>query len=69
LATLVGRVLALVGGVVHVYAVGTRGLAFALLLMAAVSRQHVGPEAAFGMLCLALAGATERSDPVAASPL
>jgi hypothetical protein len=53
------RVLALGIGAAAVYARGASGLGFALLVLAGVTRQHVGPEAAFGMLCLALAALVE----------
>jgi hypothetical protein len=64
----IGRGLALIIAAAAVYTRGTPGLGFALLLLAAVSRQHVGAEAAFGMLCLALAATIElrgRSSPAA----
>jgi hypothetical protein len=68
-AAAVSRALALATGVLSVQASGMAGMPFALLVFAAVLRQHVGPEAALGMLCVALAQALRRrSVPVAASP-
>jgi hypothetical protein len=62
------RVAALAVGASLVYAAGVDGLALALLTFAAVIRQHAGPEAALGMLCIAVAAAlSERSGPVAGS--
>jgi hypothetical protein len=54
------------------YLTGTAGLAAALLIIASVQRQHVGPEALVGMLLVAVAGAIDvargRSTPAASSP-
>jgi hypothetical protein len=64
------RVAALAVGASLVYAAGVEGLALALLTFAAVIPQHVGAEAALGMLCVAVAAALrERSGPAVASRL
>jgi hypothetical protein len=66
--TLASRTLALGTGAVVVYTRGTRAVPFGLLVFAAVLRQHVGPEAALGMLLIAMAHsmrARERSAPAA----
>jgi hypothetical protein len=69
-AALASRLIALTTGVILVYTRGAAALPFALLVFAAVLRQHVGPEAALVMLLIAAAIAlSERSDPAAASPL
>jgi hypothetical protein len=69
LAGVISRVLAAATGAMGVQAAGRAGLPFALLVFSAVLRQHVGSEAALGMLCVAI-GLTlrGRSGPVAASP-
>jgi hypothetical protein len=68
-ATLGGRIIALTTGVGLVYARGAMALPSALLVFAAVLRQHVGPEAALAMVFVAAAIALrERSNPAAASP-
>jgi hypothetical protein len=67
--TLAGRFIALTTGAALVYARGAPALPFALLVFAAVLRQHVGPEAALAMVFVAAAIALrERSNPAAASP-
>jgi hypothetical protein len=58
-ATLASRGLAVATGAWGVYSAGAGALPFGLLLFAAVLRQHVGPEAALGMLCIALARARQ----------
>lgn len=50
--------IALAGAAFRGYSVGA-GMPFVLLLLAAILRQHVGLEAALGMLCLALAAALD----------
>jgi hypothetical protein len=68
-AAALSRVVALAVGASLVYAAGIGGLAIALLIFAAVIRQHAGAEAALGMLCIAVAAAlSERSGPAAESP-
>jgi hypothetical protein len=55
----------------QVVQLGSASLPFALCVIAAMLHQHVGPEAAAGMLCVALAAAealTGRSTPGASSP-
>ena len=52
---LLARGLAIAAAVWLVYHRGTRGLANGLLTFGAVLRQHVGPEAALGLLCVAAA--------------
>lgn len=72
--SLLSRGVALATGAWSVYQDGSRNLPVALLIFASVLRQHVGPEAAVGLIGVALALAltpargspTERSDPVAA---
>jgi hypothetical protein len=65
----ISRVLAVASGVLAVQATGRVSVPFALLVFAAVLRQHVGSEAALGMLCIALALALRgRSGPAAESP-
>jgi hypothetical protein len=54
-ATAASRLVALATGAAAVYSTGKPALTFALLVFAAVLRQHVGPEAALGMLCIAAA--------------
>jgi hypothetical protein len=54
-AALASRAAAVATGAWAVYTTGAGALPFALLVFAAVLRQHVGPEAALGMLCIALA--------------
>lgn len=49
------RVAAVLTGAVVVYQAGVLALPFALLVFAAVLPQHVGPEAVFGLVCIALA--------------
>jgi hypothetical protein len=65
------RAIALATGVSAVYLRGFGALPFALMVVAAVTRQHVSAEAAFGMLCLGLAAGAElvtgRSVPAASS--
>ena len=69
LVGLISRVLAVAIGALAVQATGRAGLPFALLVFAAVLHQHVGSEAALGMLCVAIAVTLRgRSVPVAASP-
>jgi hypothetical protein len=51
----VSRVAALATGAWSVFAVGARRVPFALLVFAAVLRQHAGPEAALGLVCIAFA--------------
>jgi hypothetical protein len=69
LPPLVSRLAAATTAAWIVYATGRSALPGALLTFGAVSRQHVGPEAALGMVCCALAiGLSERSTPAAASP-
>jgi hypothetical protein len=71
-ASLVSFAIALAVAAYQVYRGGAAGLPFALLVVAAILPQHVGAEAAAGMLCLALARAsvfTGRSTPAASSPL
>jgi hypothetical protein len=69
-ATLASRLFGLATGAALVYTRGAPALPFALLVFAAVLRQHVGPEAALAMLFVAAATALrERSSPAAASPL
>jgi hypothetical protein len=68
LAGAISRVLAVATGALAVQATGRAAVPFALLVFAAVLRQHVGPEAALGMLCITLALAfRRRSTPAAAS--
>jgi hypothetical protein len=68
LAGAISRVLAVATGAMAVQASGRAAVPFALLVFAAVLRQHVGPEAALGMLCIAVALAFRgRSSPEAAS--
>jgi hypothetical protein len=59
-------------GAYRVYVDGASALPFALFVIAATFRQHVGPEAALGMLCIAAAQTIallrERSAPAASSP-
>jgi hypothetical protein len=63
------RIAALATGARAVYQRGTSGMPFALLVFAAVLRQHVGAEAALGLVCVALALAiTTRSAPAAWCP-
>jgi hypothetical protein len=54
---LVSRALVLAAGAWLVYRSGTSAMPAALLVFAGVLRQHVGPEAALGMVCVAIAGA------------
>jgi hypothetical protein len=69
-ATLASRLIALATVAALVYTRGAPALPFGLLVFAAVLRQHVGPEAALAVLCIAAATALrERSTPVVASPL
>jgi hypothetical protein len=69
LPPLVSRLAAATTAAWMVYTTGRSALPAALLTFGAVSRQHVGPEAALGMVCCALAiGFSERSTPAAASP-
>lgn len=79
LAFTLGAVLPVVGMLSHltaaalafwlVYTRGASAAGAALVVFAATLRQHVGPEAALGMACLALAAAVrERSAPAAGSP-
>jgi hypothetical protein len=64
-----GRALALASGAALVYAQGARCIPAALVIFSAVLRQHVGPEAALGLLLLApVLSARGRSSPAAASP-
>ena len=58
-ATVASRLIALAIGASLVYAIGARAVGVGLLVFAAVMRQHVGPEAALGMLFIALAGALD----------
>jgi hypothetical protein len=68
-AAAVSRALALAMGVLSVQVSGMAGMPFALLVFGAILRQHVGPEAALGMLCIAIAQALRgRSSPAAVSP-
>jgi hypothetical protein len=68
LAGAISRVLAVATGALAVQATGPAAVPFALLIFAAVLRQHVGPEAALGMLCITIALAfRRRSTPGAAS--
>jgi hypothetical protein len=68
-AAVLSRVAALATGAWAVYQRGTIGIPFALLAFAAVLRQHVGPEAALGLVCIACAFAlTARSAPAAWCP-
>ncbi len=68
-ASAISRVLAVATGAMAVQATGRASVPFALLVFAAVLRQHVGSEAALGMLCVAIALALrERSGPAAGSP-
>jgi hypothetical protein len=53
-AGLASRAAAVATGAWAVYTAGTSAVPFALLVFAAVLRQHVGPEAALGMLSIAL---------------
>jgi len=57
---LVSRALALAAGAWQVYRSGAPALPTALLLVAGVLRQHVGPEAALGMVFIAIACALPR---------
>ena len=57
LSPLVSRGLALAAGAWLAYRFGTAALPAAVLIFGAVLRQHVGPEAALGVVCLALAAA------------
>ena len=74
-AGLLSRLLAVGTGAWAVYQRGSRSLPTALLIFASVLRQHVGAEAAMGLICVAIAlallptraGATARSGPEAAS--
>jgi hypothetical protein len=54
-AGLAARLAAVGTGGLALYRVGVFALPFALLVFASVLRQHVGPEAALGMLCVAVA--------------
>ena len=54
-AALVSRIVALATGGWSVYRRGAHALSLALLVFAAVLRQHVGPEAALGLVCMAIA--------------
>lgn len=65
-AVSLSRIAAAATGGWSVYQRGTRGIPIALLIFASVMRQHVGAEAAFGLVLLAIA--TGRSSPAAASP-
>lgn len=66
-AALAARALAIATGAWAVYSSGSASVPFALLVFAAPLRQHVGAEAAFGMLCIGLALALRgRSAPAAA---
>jgi hypothetical protein len=68
-AAAASRALALATGMLSVQASGVAGVPFALLVFAAILRQHVGPEAALGMLCIAIAQSVRRrSGPAVASP-
>jgi len=70
-ARLVSFALATAIAAYRLYQAGATGLPFALLVFAALLRQHVGPEAAVGMLCIALARVDRlraRSSPEASSP-
>ena len=68
-AALLSRSAAIATGAWAVYQRGTSSLPFALLVFAAVLRQHVGPEAALGLVCVAIALAiTARSAPAASCP-
>jgi hypothetical protein len=69
-ASLGSFAIALAVAAYQVYRGGTAGLPFALLAIAAILRQHVGAEAAVGMLCIALARVNVvrgRSTPAASS--
>lgn len=57
---LVSRALTLAAGAWLVYRSGTSMLPAALLFFAGVLRQHAGPEAALGMVCIAIAIAMRR---------
>jgi hypothetical protein len=68
-AAVLSRVAALATGAWVVYQRGAIGIPFALLAFAAVLRQHVGPEAALALVCIACAFAlTRRSAPAASCP-
>ena len=68
-AAVISRVLAVATGAMAAQATGRASVPFALLVFAAVLRQHVGSEAALGMLCVAVALALRRrSGPAAESP-
>jgi hypothetical protein len=54
-ASAASRLAALATGSYAIYQAGSRLLPFALLVFAAVLRQHVGAEAALGLLCIAVA--------------
>jgi hypothetical protein len=54
-AALVSRIVALATAGWSVYRRGAEAASLALLVFAAVLRQHVGPEAALGLLCVAIA--------------
>jgi hypothetical protein len=69
LAGAISRVLAVATGAMAVQATGRASIPFALLVFAAVLRQHVGSEAALGMLCVAVTLALRRrSGPAAVCP-
>jgi hypothetical protein len=59
-AALASRAAAIATGAWATFTEGASTLPFALLVFAAVLHQHAGPEAALGMLCLALALAARR---------
>ena len=68
-AAAISRVLAVATGAMAVQATGRASVPFALLVFAAVLRQHAGSEGALGMLCVAVALALRRrSGPAAESP-
>jgi hypothetical protein len=68
--TVFSRLAAVATGAWVVYGRGTAALSFALLVFAAVLRQHVGAEAALGMLLVGIALVLrERSAPAVASRL
>jgi hypothetical protein len=54
-AALLSRIVAVGTGGYIVYRQGIKAASVALLVFAAVLRQHVGPEAALGLLCIAVA--------------
>jgi len=69
-AAVVSRALAIAVGAWTVYRQGVSSVPFAVLVFAAVLRQHVGAEAALGLLLLAVAfGFRERSGPAVAFQL